>query len=516
MSNLQSNRTSQFIKNVIGSAILQIVTIVTGFISPKIMLTAFGSEVNGIVTSISQFISYLTLVEAGLSSATVYALYKPLADGDVEERDSVVSAVKIAYYRIGYLFVGLSLGLAFVYPFIGHTEVLTRTELGILVLVLCSNSAVNFFVLAKYRTLLSADQCGYYISISSAVQLIAHLAIVIVTVRLGFGVIIVRMLAMVSVFLTSIILAIIVRKRYGKINYNAKPNMKALDKRWDAMFLQLVGVITTSAPVIVMTAVLDFKQISVYGIYNMIAGSVSSCITVFTSGLGPGFGSINALGDKELLKKTTGEFRLAFYMLITVFYAIMLATLVPFVAIYTEDITDVNYIVPVFGVLITMRGLLENYRAPHGMLIFSFGQFAVIKKQTVLQAVMIVAGTIGFTYWLGLNGAMIALCIADIYMLIEFIRITPKHLVELSIPQNVRHIVQSLLIVFGVFLITRSVGYQPTNYWQWLLFACTVGIVSIVLTIGTYAITDRAEMGSLKQRFADIIKRKMHRVAKDG
>ena len=100
MPNTNNSRTTQFIKNIVGSALLQIVTIITGFISPRLMLTAFGSEINGITSSITQFISYLTLVEAGLSNATVFALYKPLADRDVKERDAVISASRIAYLRV--------------------------------------------------------------------------------------------------------------------------------------------------------------------------------------------------------------------------------------------------------------------------------------------------------------------------------------------------------------------------------------------------------------------------------
>ena len=66
------SRTNQFLKNIIGSAVLQIVTIIVGFVSPKMMLTAFGSEINGLTSSINQFISYLALVEAGLSTATIF------------------------------------------------------------------------------------------------------------------------------------------------------------------------------------------------------------------------------------------------------------------------------------------------------------------------------------------------------------------------------------------------------------------------------------------------------------
>ena len=64
------------------TGLMQIVAMISGFVIPKIMLIFYGSEINGIVTSITQLISYLILLEAGLSGATVFSLYKPIAVHD--------------------------------------------------------------------------------------------------------------------------------------------------------------------------------------------------------------------------------------------------------------------------------------------------------------------------------------------------------------------------------------------------------------------------------------------------
>ena len=174
---------------------------------------------------------------------------------------------------------------------------------------------------------------------------------------------------------------------------------------YTVFYISLASLSWIAAPVVIMTAILDYKQISVYSIYNMIAGSVATCISVFTNGLSAGFGNIYAIGDSKLLKKTTEEFRTAFYILITIVYTVMLTCLLSFVRLYTDGINDVNYIVPVFAVLITIKGLLDNFKSPHGMLIYSFGKFKVIKRQTAIQTVLILVSTIALTWWLGLNGA---------------------------------------------------------------------------------------------------------------
>ena len=72
------SRTKKFLYNSISTGFFQIVLMISGLITPRIMLKYYGSEINGLISSINQFIVYFNLVEAGLSGAAIYALYKPL------------------------------------------------------------------------------------------------------------------------------------------------------------------------------------------------------------------------------------------------------------------------------------------------------------------------------------------------------------------------------------------------------------------------------------------------------
>ncbi len=60
-------RNKETLINIIFSFILQICNIVSTFIIPRIILSYFGSEVNGLVSSITQFLSYISLVEGGVT-----------------------------------------------------------------------------------------------------------------------------------------------------------------------------------------------------------------------------------------------------------------------------------------------------------------------------------------------------------------------------------------------------------------------------------------------------------------
>lgn len=58
-------------------------------IVPRLMIGTFGSEAYGATSSITQFLAYITLLEAGIGGVARSALYKPLADND----DYMISAV---------------------------------------------------------------------------------------------------------------------------------------------------------------------------------------------------------------------------------------------------------------------------------------------------------------------------------------------------------------------------------------------------------------------------------------
>ena len=72
-------RGKQALKNMVASLLLQVIVLLSGLILPRFILEAYGSSVNGMITSVNQFLTYLGLAEAGVGTATVVALYTPLA-----------------------------------------------------------------------------------------------------------------------------------------------------------------------------------------------------------------------------------------------------------------------------------------------------------------------------------------------------------------------------------------------------------------------------------------------------
>lgn len=93
------SRQKGSINNLIWGVVSVIITSVVAFIIPRLFIVNYGSEVNGLLASIRQIYVYLALLEAGVGSASVVALYGPMGRGDKHSVNSILAATNHYYKR---------------------------------------------------------------------------------------------------------------------------------------------------------------------------------------------------------------------------------------------------------------------------------------------------------------------------------------------------------------------------------------------------------------------------------
>lgn len=502
------SRTEKFFKNTISAAVLQFVTIISAFIIPKIMLTVYGSETNGLITSITMLISYLILVEAGLSGAIVYSLYKPLAESNINKINSIISAGRIFYNKTGYLFLSLLIGMAFIYPFLIDSTTLTKFDMFFLVLILGFSGVLEFFTLAKYRAILTADQKTYIISMASIIQVIFNVFFIYVLSTNGFSIVLVKFFSIVAIIIRTVLLWLYCKINYSFLDFKVKGDFSALSKRWDALYLQIIGVIHIGAPVIIATVILSLNEVSIYSIYLLIVSGVNSLLNIFTSGLSASFGDLMARNEKENFRKVFTEFEYLFYIILTIVFSITMITYIPFIGIYTHG-ADISYVYPTLAFLMTINGYLYNLKTPYGMLTISAGKYRESRVQITIQGLIgIIVGVLLAFKW-GLNGIVIGAIASNLYRNIDFIFFAPKHLTHYSFKSSLIMWVRSILIViiFSILGFIISKDYIST-YLELVKFAIIIGIFSTLVTLIINIISDYALFKSVLKRMTALVVKK--------
>lgn len=483
---MKKNRTKLFALNTVASTLQQMVMFVVGMIIPSICLKYYGSAINGLVSSIAQFVAYITLIEAGISASMVYYLYKPLSEHNHEKISSIVSAARITYRKLGYAVVVLSVILALGYAFLSSVEGLTQLDMFLLVVAMGISGALEFFTMAKYRVLFTADQRTYVLCFATIVGSTLNAIVTVVAALLGLNIVWLKFFAIFTVFARSVMLALYFRKKYSNINVNATPDYSSQDKRWDALYMQILWNLQSGAPVLIVTVFTDFVKVSVYSIYNLVIHGINNLVAIFMSGLQAAFGEIIVSGDESVLRRTYNQFTYVFYSALTVIYATTFAMFMPFIEVYTVGLEDsAVYLNPVLGVLFCLNGLLFSIKTPQGMIVIAAGHYKETKVQTTIQGAILVIGGLLFTAVLkwGLYGVVLAAILSNLYRAIDFVIYVEKHIVKGSIYQTLFNMSICFVVTVVVFFIFPYIRFGGATALAWVWNSVVVCSLSIIIVL---------------------------------
>lgn len=473
-------RTRLSLYNTGSAMLLQIINMIINLILPRVIALEYGSVANGLVNSIRQFVQYFSVVEGGLAFAAVYALYKPLADKDQDRINRILSGANRLYNYSGLIFSGLVLLGTFVYPVFVHEEGISPLAMGMLVLIIGSQGALEFFAIGKYKALFTADQKSYVISLINAMGVTLNSVIIIVLARLHLDIVLVWLFSMASYIIRTLAYILYARLHYKELNFKAEPDFRALDKRWDSLILQILGAVTVGTPVLVTSFMCGLAESSVYVVYNMVFASVLAILSTFNNGLSAIFGDMLVKNETEVFQRAYRQYEYLYYALMGWAYACAAILIMPFIRVYTRDMTDVNYIRPEIGLLFVLYGLLYNAKTPQGMLVISAGLYKETKYQTLAQAIINIVVSVALAPGLGITGVLLGSVVSNLYRTIDLVIFIPRVLTRLPVMMTVRRLVRMFaLLVLSIWpplQYLHMMEKSPDGYLGWLLWAIPTGL----------------------------------------
>ena len=109
------SRVHKSIKNVSFGLLTQVVQMLLGFVSRTVFIRYLAVEYLGVNALFSSILTLLSLAELGITSAILYALYKPLAENNEEQ-----IAVLMNFFRKVYLKIALAVAILglLIFPFL--------------------------------------------------------------------------------------------------------------------------------------------------------------------------------------------------------------------------------------------------------------------------------------------------------------------------------------------------------------------------------------------------------------
>ncbi|HIW82892.1 MAG TPA: polysaccharide biosynthesis C-terminal domain-containing protein [Candidatus Dorea gallistercoris] len=503
-------RSRQAAKNMIASIFLQGVVFLSGIILPRFFLREYGSNINGMVTSVNQFLVYLGLAEAGIGTASLVALYAPLARRDQDEVNGVLSASRRFYNRSGYLFGALTAGLVLIYPYL-ITQQLSASLVRTMIVILASSTLVDYFCLGKYKVLLTADQRGYVVSYIQAFGTILNMLVTILLIGQHANVLVVKAAATLVYILRFFFVRAYVRRHYKEVDFQAPARMDRLKQKNAALLHQVVGVIVNNTDVALLTICLGSRsllEVSVYGTYNMVVYAINLFMNSFSNGLTAGFGEVISKKEKEVLKQSFSGYEYVFTMVVFCIFVCVWVLLLPFISVYTLNVTDAEYIRPLSAVLFTLIVLLQNIRIPGLTIISAAGHFRETRRQAILEAVINIVVSLALIWKYGMNGVLFGTVCSYGYRSFEILVYNSRHLIPGTGRTTLARILRNAAVSAALIGIGRTVvPWQMTSFMGWGLYGAAVfAAAAVCLGLVNY-LCEPEEFQRLFRRFQNIMQK---------
>lgn len=470
-------------KNIICALILQVTTIVSGLIIPRIILGLFGSEVNGLISSVTQFLSYIQLVEGGLGGVVMAALYKPLNEGE-QEAVSVIVKTSASFFRtIGFIYLGYLVIVAFLYPIFIDTGFDYKYSI-LLILVLGIRLIVQYFLSITYQWLLKADRKVYVVTLTQALTNVLNVAFVILSAHFFRDILLIKLCSAFVFLIQPVVFLLYVKKLYG-LNENVKPDKTALGQRWVAFGINLAYFIHTNTDIVILTIFATLYDVSVYSVYFLVIAALKGIVSAVSNAFAPSFGKALAVGEKEAVSKSFDQFECFVQLFAFVLFACGAVLIVPFVMLYTKGVQDADYYQPVFAILIISAELIYCLREPFVQATNAAGMFKETSIHAYIEAGINIIVSIVLVFRLGITGVAIGTLLAMLYRMIAQVIIVNKRILKQPAWKSFLRIAAlSVVMLVTYFLFTRF-GPQSIDTWgRWIKYGCVVFVmVSVVAAL---------------------------------
>ena len=482
------------------------VALACGLVLPKMILSNFGSAYNAITQSISQFISYISLMKAGIGGATGAMLYKPVAEGNTQEISEILASMEKFMRKISLIFVLFVLGLAIIYPTFIVKEFDWWWTASLTVIISLSTFAQYYFGFT-YQTLISVDQKDYLINILDIFTTILNTIVAVILIKNNCSIHVVKLGSSLVNVITPVFLYVYCHKKYHLVK--VKNVTDKIPQKWDAAAHEVASFVNNNTDIVILTLFGNLLEVSVYTVYHYVIANLKKIVTRFTVGFSAAFGDMYAKNEIDLMHENLGIFELIIYSFTSILYSVTLSMMIPFVMIYTKGVTDVNYNRPLFSFLLILGGVFNCFRVPYRAITIVAGHYKQTRNGALMEAAInIIVSIIGVIQF-GLIGVALGTLCAMVFRTLQYVVYLSKNIMYRDVKYFIRHALLCFAIMAVVYFVSQL--YMPASmdgWMTWVIYAAITTLIAIALTLGTDYLFYKHDMVNLISKILRNLKKK--------
>ena len=481
--------------------------IIIGLVIPRFLLLNYGSETNGFLSSVTQIITYMSLLEAGVGTASLQALYKPVAEDNKKEISAILSATNHFYKRTGVIYLIVVIIISIIYPIVVSNTLGPVTIVSV-ILVNGLSGVIAYFFQGKYKILLQAEGKNYVIAnLNTVTNVLVNVSRVIL-INMNVSIILVQSMYLVFNILQMLYFWYYMRKNYKWLNVKDKPNFEAISQKDAVLVYQISALIFEHTDVLILTLMCDLRVVSVYSLYKTLFGMVNTLLTNVSSGFVFRLGHAYNTG-RSSFRLMYDAYETYYMSIVFSIHTVAYIFILPFLKLYTAGITDIEYIDSKLSLMFLIIGLLSCGRMTSANAINYAGKFKATQNRAVLESVINLAVTIVGTHFIGIYGALLGTIVALLYRTNDMIIYSAKHILKDSCFKTYKRWLCNVPVFAVIVVIWDKFSFEMNSYLSLLLIATIVSIIIFAIYLIVDSIMELQVCKVVIRYIVNIVKKKL-------
>ncbi len=463
--------------NTASALILQLVSLTCGFILPKQILLCYGSDVNGLVVSITRFLSVISLLEMGIGPIIQFNLYKPLAEKNNEMISKIIISSERFYRKIAFIFLIYIVGLIFIYPNINNEFNFYFTS-SMIIIISISIFAQYYFGIT-YQVFLNADQKIYVHTILQILTIVLNTLLCIILMKLGYSIHIVKFASAFVFIFRPLIQNIYVKKKYN-LNLKIKFQEEPIKQKWNGFAQHIAAVITSEIDVFLLTWFIGYKSVSIYSTYFLVINGITQLVLMTFSSLETHWGNMYAKNEKNLLINSFEKSELLIHSFVTFLYSTTAILIAPFISVYVLGTKDENiYYLPLFGALATFAYGMRCLRIPYFSIIGAAGHYKETQNGAFISMTINIFLSILLIFKFELIGVVVGTFFAMFYHTVYFVCYLQKNIIYYKLKKFFMYMILDFIGIIIIFCFSRYFSMNFKTYLSWIIYSIKISLISL-------------------------------------
>ena len=483
-------RTKKSFLNLITDLFPLIIISILGIFKSKLFIDILGDKTLGLYQLYSQIMVYVALVDGGLSSALIYALYKPNSSENDKKFKEIIAAGYKVFALIGMIIFGIAFVVSPFVHFLIKDSAFSNNFIMLTFLIFSLSNVIEYFFVPQ-RSILEVKEKKYIVNICIQLGQIILSAVEIVMLLLHFDFVNILLMHVIIRFLSNIAVAICCNRIYPqyKIQGLKKKDFAFMGQVKHLIFHKINGLVVYNIDVILISKFLGLTAVAIYSTYNYIINMLRNILGKISGSITAIIGNYLSVGDTERSYDLFKELCSMMFFVATLISVPLFFALGDFIDIWyegkilTQFLINMAFFVYMYGYII---------KIPTTTFVTSAGLFKETKISALCDTIINLILSLTLIFKVGISGVVFATAFSA--FVAEYIMKT--NVLYKNVFKNIScfDFYKKNFKFFVFTIIDFLIGYlffmnvSITNIWSWFLIYVIYFTINGIVVFGIFAL----------------------------